>query len=367
MKFKATTSELKKALQKLGNAVNTKSVIPATSHIRADVINNAVILSTTDLQTSITYVLETSENIEGIFLIPFQVLKNIIDVEDNGITDTCEIEVIEEVVNVKFNNGDYFNLGKTISEKEFPKLPKYGKNNLINIGIDFLNAFKMASSSVLKTNDGSILSNIFLDFTQNEFVKVVSTDKFSVYTYDVAFEGTLEEPAQLLLLPTAAKVFDELDERLQISFNKKHVFFQYKNIVVSSRLCEGKYVDYKSVMPSKNANLSIDINTIKVGVAKAMVMTNEELTGVDFTISENNALQLKTEADNCNILLPCECEKLETSIRVSGKLLKRTLAQMNEDTGDVLFTITNANKKIGIEHSNNKNIHLLIMPIFSNK
>ncbi len=368
MRFKTSVDVLKAALKKVGHAVNQKSVLPALTNIMVECLDTIVMFESSDLQITIFYSVTDAEVIEkGKCLIPFQQLKNIVDVEDGS----CEISCTEDyMVTLVFNQKDVFNLGKVGETKDFPKLPKATKTQTIETDGELVKAIKQASLSVSKDFDFKpVLCNILIDI-KSEMLSVVSTDTFGIYEQVIKGQfPTLEQnDSQLLFSPIVAKILEE-DVKVVVAFNNNHVFFTSGNTVVVCKKSEGKFPNWRVPMGKHEANMLVQIETLKDAVTKAFVLSDATYNGIDFHIDSEN-LMVQSNSDVAGVGCKLDVEVKSTSevkhVRFNGAYLKRLIAQLGAFAANdsvVEFSIKEANKPITTKLSDNESVTVLIMPV----
>jgi DNA polymerase III sliding clamp (beta) subunit (PCNA family) len=143
MKFTVETTQLKEALKRLGFAVNGKSIMPALTNILVTVTKGEILLTSTDLMTTISYRIECSTDGEGQFLMPYEQSKNIIALEQGDVQVMCT----KGHVSMKFE-ADNFSLGNGGDVADFPKIPTVPKKGMVDFDKSLVQALSMARSTM---------------------------------------------------------------------------------------------------------------------------------------------------------------------------------------------------------------------------
>lgn len=359
MKFKTETSVLKEALNKLGFAVNPKSVLPALNNILVEVQNGNVTLVSSDMQVSIRYNIVCDTEGEGEFLFPFAQLKNIAALESGSVI----VSWTDESGCVAAFEKDVFSLGKQ-DAKEFPRLKGVAESKMFVIDKQVLPAIKLASLSVSKDDLRPAMTRICLEINASK-LSVVSTDSHCLFIQEIASETNIDEVTELLLPVAVAKVMEEDLYDVKLGFNKNTIAFQCGPVQLISIRGEGKFPNWRAIIPEHNSNLRIGLEALKDAVNKAYVVSDSTYNGVDFKLQQNS---VSIEAQNIDLGMSCKLDVEAVSksevqhIRFNGRLLKRMMAQL--DGSEVLsFSITGDVKPVTIRSIGNDLVTVLLMPI----
>lgn len=364
MKFTTETSILKRALQRLGFAVNTKSVVPATQNILVTVLKDEILLTTTDLMVTINYKIDCKTNGEGQFLIPFVHLKNIIALESGEVTVEWDIKT---GATTKFE-ADTFCLGNPGESTDFPKIQSVSKKGMIELNKDFVGAMGLAALGVGSDDNKPVLMNICIELDKNK-ATVTATDANSIYTHAIDFTSELAAEKVELLVPTVvAKAIDGFDT-LKIGFNKNNVAFESGPLMITTKRAEGNYVAWRNVMPLHNPALHLNLFHLKDAVNKAYVMSDATYKGIDFFI-EPKSLGIKTDVAetgmSCSLNILADATTPLKRIRFNGRLLKRMIEQLEahaEEESEISFSLTEANKQSTVQLKGKEHITVLLMPV----
>jgi DNA polymerase III subunit beta len=377
MKFTTNTSALKPILQKLGIAVTSKPVLPVLGCICVTILKKKVLLTTTDLNLTITCELACeTEGKSGVFLLPFAELKKLIALEEEQpVTLTCD--PVNGLVHL-MSEYDTFCLGKPGNYEDYPQLPQVDDSNMFALNGSFLPSLAMAALSVSTDELRPQLCAICVELSPTE-VNIVSTDAHSLYHRRMEVDLKINTPTELLIPARVAKVMDGLSE-CQIGYNSSHVLFATPEMSVCTLRTEGKYAAWRTVMPAHQANVQINLINLQTALEKAVVVADLTTSGVDLMPGKTDltikAMSEDTEMSaTCNIpaqigsenegLADCSCGQ----IRVNGRLFNRALKQINghmPEAGDITLGITEANRAITLRIAGKDELTLLAMPIIIN-
>jgi DNA polymerase-3 subunit beta len=106
------------------------------------------------------------------------------------------------------------------------------------------------------------------------------------------------------------------EETVKICLRPNEVLFRTERAVVYSRLVEGRFPDYKQVMPKKQGTkVALQATPFQAAVRQAAIMTDEDSKRVTFRFSKNN-LTLKAQGATAGR------SKVELPIEYDGKTLE---------------------------------------------
>jgi DNA polymerase III sliding clamp (beta) subunit (PCNA family) len=366
MKFTTETNNLKEALQRLGFAVNSKSVMPVLGSMLATIQKGTVLLTTTDLMVTINFLLECETEGEGQFLIPYQHLKNIVALETGNVSIEWGGDTIGAIA--KFDH-DVFKLGMHGVVTDFPKIPTVNKKGMLEVNNEFIGALKMAALGVSKDDNRPVCHNICIELNKDG-VSVTSTDTFTIYTQRLELATEVEEKTELLVPSVVAKVLDGFDST-KIGFNKNHAAFESGPVLITCKRGEGIFPAWRNVMPAHDSNVTVKIEDLRSSVEKAYVMSDATFNGIDFMISDNQVELIAEEKDSgmsCSVKIPATSGSPIKHLRFSGRFLKRMITQLerhSESDGDVSFSIQ-SEKKVTVQAFGKSNVTVLLVPIARN-
>ncbi|WP_432785861.1 Beta sliding clamp [Oligella sp. MSHR50489EDL] len=164
--------------------------------------------------------------------------------------------------------------------------------------------FNMVSFAMAKQDIRYYLNGILL-VVEPDRVRAVATDGHRLAHLSEAIETPLTEEQQLILPAKTVielqRLLDESDEPVYISLNKdsKHsqIRFAFGDIVLVSKLIEGRFPDYKRVIPTDyERHLIINREELQSNLQRSRILVaNDRLHGIKLSFNDN---QLKIYSNN---------------------------------------------------------------------
>ncbi|MFO7939383.1 MAG: DNA polymerase III subunit beta [Bacteroidales bacterium] len=321
MKFVVSSTELLSHLQSVSKVISNKNTLPILDNFLFQLSGNELTITASDLETTlITSMHLENATDEGSIAIPARILTDTLkEFPDQPLTFEIDAETFG--VAIISENGKYNVVGQ--NGIDFPQIPaiKEEQRSTIQLGADVL--LTGINKTLFATADDElrpVMNGIFLEMTE-ESLTFVASDAHKLVRYrrndvkpgeDNSFIMP-KKPASLL-----KNILPRIEGEVKIEFDEKNAFFTLPNYKLVSRLVEGKYPSYSSVIPNDNPNkLTIDrldfYNTLKrvaLFSNQASNLIKLELTGnqmtisaqdIDFSISAHERLTCQYEGDGMEI------------------------------------------------------------------
>ena len=316
MKVKCNKEDIKKGFHIVESSVSGSNIRPILQNVKITAKNNTLELSTTDLEVSISYIVDPVEVIEpGVVVCPEVKVASIVK---EWSEDSIEITEENRICTIT-GKGSYFKV-LCMDPEEFPVIPQFTDENYIEI--DKLNLTEMVRKTAFilsgeKAKHGS--NGVFLDVNNNR-AKMVANDGRRL----AEIKRKIDNPNGLrnsCIIPIKGvlqvlRMLSDLDEIIKIKIEERRVFVRTEKSTLCSQLIEGQYPEYEEVIPTNlDKRVTLDKHTFFSAVRRGSVMTTDEYKLLRFKILEN-LLELR-----CNSPDVGEA-KVEMPIEYSGEGLE---------------------------------------------
>lgn len=258
MKFTITNAILKNAVSRVSSLVEKKSSIPALAGVLVKAANNKVTISVANFFDKGVYATVYIEDVivfeDGAVVVPLVemekilMVKGVIDVSTDG----------NFIVSVKSDKKKSKVCG--ISDGEFPDIPtvENSKENLvmdIPDGVEFCKDMKILGA----TKGDNPSRPIYTGFNFNSQKKAICTidgyqmtvkkiDSWSENDTDIIVSGSADGDL--------TKLVGKDHESISMYKNQRFVSFVGKDFEYISRMIDGDFIDWESLIPNKNDALS---------------------------------------------------------------------------------------------------------------
>jgi len=249
MKFTCYKDNILKAINSVVKGVASKTTMPILEGILIQTNDNDIKLTTYDLEIGIEYIMECDVKEQGSTVVNAIMFSEII----RKLPDT------EISISVNENNlleieceGSLYKLA-TMNPEEFPELPKIEVENSIEIEQNNLkNMIRKTIFAVSSEESRPIFTGCLFEVRENK-LNIVAVDGFRL-----ALRSTiLENQKNYFSAVIPGKTLNEVNKILLDSFDtvkigiaKNQALFEMDNCKIVTRLLDGDFLNYKSVIPS---------------------------------------------------------------------------------------------------------------------
>jgi DNA polymerase-3 subunit beta len=251
MKF---TISRDKFLQQLGIAVrgvSTRSAIQTLSGVLLRAGEGAVELQATDMELGVRVRVEASPERDGAVVVPGRLLLDVVRALPK---DEVSIEYRTTEQDVEVISGPAkFHL-RTLPLDDFPKLPEAGGGDVVRVPAKaFIETINRVARSASRDETRPHLTGVLVSASERE-LRMVATDSYRLSvketTLESALEGSLEANVPARTLQELSRIATgEGAEEIAITALEHQVIFTVGNVVLSSRLVEGRFPNYKQLLP----------------------------------------------------------------------------------------------------------------------
>jgi DNA polymerase-3 subunit beta len=285
MKIKILTENLKVALSFLSKIVKKNPNFPILDNVLIDCEKNFLVLTSTDLQLSLTWWILAKIEEKGKVLVPVDLLYNLV-----SLIKEEQIEIQEKNLNLIIETANQKTRIQGQNYEDFPIIPLVKEKNENYIS---LQKFSEAISSIISfTSLPSAkpeISGIYINF-QKEKIKLAATDSFRLAEKTILLSDKeyIKKEGEIILPVETGKFLLNInsilkEEFLKIYFDSNQILFEVYNDEIShsifhlqSRLIEGEYPKYQEIIPKKFIlNTQVDKKIFSDALKTASIFTGK--------------------------------------------------------------------------------------------
>jgi len=257
MKVSVLKENLKKGLNIVEKAVGRNLSLPILNNVLVVGEKNFLNLITTDLELAFGYWILTKIEKEGKLTVPARLFSNLVNLFPN---ETINLEAKDAFLSLE--SGNYQTQLKTTPVDDFPLLPKVKNGDSIQVNnLPFIEGLERVVDFTSPTASRPEISGVFLSF-QKKSVTMATTDSFRLAEKQIFFEKPIAKEYSFIVPQRAAReLVNTLGGRggkLTIYLSPNQILFEFPmeevshpQIQIFSRLIEGDYPDYKTIVPQK--------------------------------------------------------------------------------------------------------------------
>ena len=288
MKIRVTKERILDGLQRVQNIVSTRTTLPILSNALVQAKDNAVSLTTTDLDIGVRCSVEAEVSKPGATTLParrlFTILKEMPAAE-------IEIDVDERnAASIRCGSSFYKIMG--LPEEEFPPFPKAEAGKTIKMEqLVLRDMLKMTAYAASNDETRYVLNGVYMNFKTDKLT-VVATDgrRLALVEHDVEIPKGADCE---LVLPTRAVqelgrlLADKGDVSLTIAENQ--VIFQLDGTTIASKLIEGTYPNFRQVIPTEaKERIPLEREVLLAALHRAALMASEKSQSIKLQFAKNS-------------------------------------------------------------------------------
>jgi len=293
MKFTINKEQLITGLQAVQNIVSSRTTLPILSNALLRGEDQKLELTATDLDVTVSSVVEARVGKPGATTVPVKKLFGI--VRELG---SAEIEIeVDEKNTCEIRAGASFYRLNGLSAEEFPPGQSFNEKKKIVLPQEKVKGMLRKTSFAVSTDETRyVLNGIYMSLKDHK-ITMVATDGRRLALTDEEVDVSPDSEAEFIV-PT--KAINELNRLLQpkgdveIKFTENQASFDLRSgdassVVVITKLVEGNYPNYKQVIPAETAErVALARDEFLQALRRAEIMTSEKSNSVKLAFSKNN-------------------------------------------------------------------------------
>lgn len=288
MKVTITQENLNKALGVVSRVAGSKTSLPILNNVLLKTENNRLVLVATNLEVAITEHIGAKVTTEGSLTVPARLMSEFISNLPKG-----NIELKVDSTKLHIESGSYTSTINGIAPDEFPALPVIESATSVRINASTLK--KAIAQTVITTSHDDtrpVLTGV-LCHSHEGSLYFAATDGYRLAERKlVAVKDTISALIPASTLADVARVIPDETDEIEILIDDSQVRFRIDDIEVTSRLIDGKFPDYRQLIPNDTE--------IHVVVNKAELSRITKIASL-FARESGGSVTIKTDASDKTI------------------------------------------------------------------
>ena len=369
MKFIVKRDILLKSLSFVQGIVEKKNTLPILSNVLLQLKDNRLSIIATDLDIVFhDEINEVKVLKEGSTTTSAAILYDIL----RKISSNSELNFdlkTENKLSLKSDNAD-FNL-LCLPTDNFPTFSDEFEGSEISLNnskfLKLLNKTKIAISS---DDTRHYLNGIFLHLTEDHgrnFLTGVATDSHRLSSSSLEIENIDNFSSLILPRKTVFQLCSllmESSEKLSMQTSENKIKFILGNIKLISKVIDGKFPDYKKVVPSNNEkSLIVSSKDFIDSIERVTSVSLDRKEGVKLAINKEN-IQLSVNSANSgegNEIIKANFNSDSINISFNSKYLIDIASEVEDK--NLKMNLKDSVSPVLIEDASDKNSYYVIMPM----
>jgi len=252
MKLSLSASELLAQLQTVTRVASARSAVQALSGVMLSAgPDSSPELLATDMEIGLRVPLAAEVIRPGSAVLPARLL---LDVARSLPTEELTMELRSTEQDVELICGPATFHLRMLRAEDFPTLPSPTAETRITIPSEaFIETVSRVQRSASKDETRPVLTGILMSASGQE-LRMVATDSYRLSVKETALEtplqGSLEANVPARALGELVRIAQQADsDTLAVSVGQNQVVFELGDIVLSSRLIDGQFPNYRQLLP----------------------------------------------------------------------------------------------------------------------
>ncbi len=254
MKYTCTQENLARGLSFVGHLATKSVTLPILSHVLMKIEDKVIKFQTTNLEMAVSSLIRGKVDAEGEFTVPAKLFADFVNLLPNDHVE-CVVESGSLVISCK---GVKTHL-RGIAATEFPLIPPVSQVSGYSVNASQLReALSQVIFAAASSETRPEISGVFFSWNGAGTLTLASTDSYRLSERQIAAQGAGGSPRDVIVPARTAHevlrvlgLLTEGEETVEVSIGENQIGFNAGNTTVTSRLIEGKYPDYRQIIPEK--------------------------------------------------------------------------------------------------------------------
>jgi DNA polymerase III subunit beta len=369
MHFSVKRDILLQSLTLVQGVVEKKNTLPILSNVLLQLKNNQLSIVATDLDIIFNDIIDDIKIVsEGSTTTSATILYDILRKIPSNTELNFELKS-KNKLSLKTDSSDFNLLCLPIDN--FPTFADEfeGSEILLNNN-KFLKLLNKTKIAISNDDTRHYLNGIFLHLTtahDRNFLTGVSTDSHRLSSSSIEVENV--DNFSPLILPRKTvfqlcSLLSEKTEKLKMQTSENKIRFSIGNIKLISKVIDGKFPDYKKVVPTNNdKSLTVSSKDFVNSIERVMSVSLDRKEGVKLAIKKDN-IQLSVNSANSgdgNEIIKANFNFESLNISFNSKYLIDIASEVEDK--NLKINLKDSISPVLIEDASDKNSYYVIMPM----
>lgn len=276
MKFTCDTKTFSEAVSGVSRAITASSTVPVLQGVLLRADGFKLELTGYDLEMAITTAIEANITEPGEIVLPAKLLH---DMVRSLSSEEIKVESDENLaVKIKGGITEYDLIG--MNAADFPELPSPGADFAFEIDAAELATMIGTTLYAVSTDDKKPAHTGALFSIEPNELTIVALDGFrlAITKHPVVTDREISIVVPAKTAAEVSRLMGDCGENIRVDANKRYVVFSGGRFTIMSRLIEGEFLNYKTVIPDGHTTRAVvDVATLEKAIERCSVIITERL------------------------------------------------------------------------------------------
>ncbi|WP_295418063.1 DNA polymerase III subunit beta [uncultured Subdoligranulum sp.] len=276
MKFECEKNLLASAIEGVSRAITNRSAIPVLEGIYLKAEGFNLTLTGYDMEMGITTTIECNVLVPGETVLEAKLLLSMVSRMPAG---DVRIELTDEGQAIISGGVAEFEI-PAMNASDYPSLPVTGADNTMTIPTSMMRELIEKTIYAVSQDDKKPAHTGELFVIEPGSLTIVALDgyRLAIIQRDVECTRDIRIIIPAKTLQELLKIMGGPDDPVKIDANRRYVVFTTNGYTIMSRLIEGDFLNYESVIPKeKRTRVTVDCKTFINTIERASLIITERL------------------------------------------------------------------------------------------
>lgn len=251
-------------------------------------------LVATDLEIGLLSTIQVTVNEPGTFTVNGRDLYELISKMPDGNVEISENNDLQIYITNERKTSKYKLLG--LQSSDYPLLPEGDFSTAVKISVEKISSIINKSYYIISPEMKFSLGGALMNVSKNKFEMAATDSHRLAYLY---YDGEFDISEEILSFIVSRKTLLELlkiceEGDIHFSFDKNNLFFKYNNRILSSRIIDQKFPNYKAVIPDKCEFETVLNKEVLLQTLRRILIFKTRNHGVYFNFEDNKLILERT-------------------------------------------------------------------------
>lgn len=359
------TNILLKPLQTVVGIVERKQPLPILSNVLIEKLGSSLRFTATDLEIQIaTRIVDANlTGADAAITVAAKKLQEILRILPDGSKVSMDIQ--DSRILLKTNNSR-FSL-QTLPAQDFPKvIEQLGQIETVEIEQQELKQlFGMVQFAMAQQDIRYYLNGVLL-VVEDEHLKLIATDGHRLAFTRTKLSKKYSKREVILPRKTVnelVKLLQDTTDKVTVDLGENQVKATFSDVVLISKVIDGKFPDYERVVPKYTNHLLLDRVGMLQALQRAAILSNEKFRGVRFVLTEKNLRIISSNSEQEEAQEEMEVDYHDQALDI-GFNVNYLLDGLNSTSCETItFSFGDPNSSILITVPDNDDFKYVVMPM----
>ena len=364
MKFTINREKLLKPLQAVIGVVERRQTLPILSNVLIEAGNGTIGMVTTDLEVELSAGIEAEIEAEGSTTVPARKLFDICKALPEG----AEVEINREDERLLVRAGRSRFTLSILPPDDFPVVESLKNPSTFSVSEGaFKRLIEKTAFAMAQQDVRYYLNGLMVEMTAHE-LRAVASDGHRLALCEMRGEFDFGAGRQVIVprkgINELSRLLEGGEDTIEVSVDENHIRINQSSFRFTSKLIDGKFPDYRRVMPSAGGKIiQSERDELRNALQRTAILSNEKYRGVRLDMDGN---RLRIQAQNP------ELEEAEEELEVSydgpsmeiGFNVNYLVDALTViDDNEVQIRVTDQNSSCLIGGSQSEDCRYVVMPM----